>query len=467
MPVTTRHIPRIQGRGLQWWYEFKKLPLLKKLFWLYFLLLIFEGVLRKWAMPQYSAQLLLVRDPVSVFIIWEAFRTHKWPERWSAVTAILVAVISALALIQVMMNDVPWFVAVYGLRSYVLPFPVAFIMGENIDGDDLRRFGICTLVLLIPMVALEVQQYRSPDASLINIGAGEGAHQTHYVGGHVRASGTFSYVVGPTLYAPMAAAFIFFGLISDRFAKRWLLWAATFALILSAPAVGSRTLVYELAEVVVCAAIAALCGVTQFVRSLRIVIPLVAMFFLVSLLPVFSQASESLTHRFTDADQVEGGTAQSSVERRAFGPFIGAILETDFASNLTGRGIGMGAAAIAKLTTGRRTFLAGEYEITRLIFEFGPILGFAYAAFNFGLTLFLGIAAINRARQGAPLALLMMPLLFGSLAWGVLEQPTEQGFMVIGLAFSLAALERTKALARKMRELRPLARPLPYSAPAQ
>ena len=61
------------------------MPLLKKLFWLYFLLLIFEGALRKWILPQFSAPLLLVRDPVALWIIIEAYRTNKWPERWSIV----------------------------------------------------------------------------------------------------------------------------------------------------------------------------------------------------------------------------------------------------------------------------------------------------------------------------------------------------------------------------------------------
>ncbi len=41
------------------------MPLLKKLFWAYFLLLIFEGALRKWILPQFSAPLLLVRDPIA------------------------------------------------------------------------------------------------------------------------------------------------------------------------------------------------------------------------------------------------------------------------------------------------------------------------------------------------------------------------------------------------------------------
>jgi hypothetical protein len=61
---------------------FARLTLLKKLFWLYFLLLIFEGALRKWVAPQLSAPLLVIRDPVCILIIWEAYRTRKWPTRW-------------------------------------------------------------------------------------------------------------------------------------------------------------------------------------------------------------------------------------------------------------------------------------------------------------------------------------------------------------------------------------------------
>ena len=134
------------------------MPLLKKLFWLYFLLLIFEGALRKWVLPQYSAPLLLVRDPVALLIIWEAYRTRKWPRQWSAVVGILAAGIVALCFIQMVAGNSPWFVALYGLRSYLLPFPVAFIMGENLDRDDLREFGLCALWLLFPLTALEVMR---------------------------------------------------------------------------------------------------------------------------------------------------------------------------------------------------------------------------------------------------------------------------------------------------------------------
>ena len=42
------------------------MPFLKKLFWAYFLLLIFEGALRKWVFPPLSGPLLLIRDPIGL-----------------------------------------------------------------------------------------------------------------------------------------------------------------------------------------------------------------------------------------------------------------------------------------------------------------------------------------------------------------------------------------------------------------
>ena len=46
-----------------------KITLLKTLFWTYFLLLIFEGALRKWLLPSFSTALLLIRDPVALLIL--------------------------------------------------------------------------------------------------------------------------------------------------------------------------------------------------------------------------------------------------------------------------------------------------------------------------------------------------------------------------------------------------------------
>src|SRR5208337_578045 len=329
-----------------------KMSVLKKLFWLYFLLLIFEGALRKWVLPGFSAPLLLVRDPVAALIIIDAHRTNKWPERWSVVMGVLACALLGLCVWQMILGDNSWIAAVYGLRSYLLPCPVAFIMGENLDADDLRKFGAATLWLMLPLAALEVAQYLAPQGSILNAGAYKGAEQIYYVEEHVRASGTFSFVAGPTFYNAIVASLLFYGLMNKKFARKWLLWAGLFALVLSVPVVGSRTLVAELAGVAVCAGIAATFGVTQFIKVVKVALPLLAVYFLVSLLPVFSSAAESLRARSINAYSSEGGMRRAMVERTS-GSIAGALIKADYSSHPIGIGMGRGAAAVSALSTGR------------------------------------------------------------------------------------------------------------------
>ena len=415
------------------------MPTLKKLFWAYFILLIFEGALRKWIVPQLSAPLLLVRDPIGLMIIFEAYREGKWPEKWSAITGILAAVLIGICVIQLIAVNNPWFAALYGLRSYLLPFPIAFIMGENLDEEDLRKFALCTLWILLPMTLLDMAQYMAPADSFLNKGAYEGAEQIMYVEQRVRASGTFSFVTGPTAFTPLAAAFILYGFVNGKVAPKWLLWAAAFALLLSIPIIGSRTLVFELAAVVICAGIGALCGVSQLFQALKFAAPLLILSFLVGLLPIFSEASVSLHQRFTQASNSEGSISHS-VEERTIGTIEDTIEGTDFMSNPFGLGMGAGAAAITKLMQGQVLYIAGEGEFGRLMYEIGPFPGFFFMIFRLLLTAFVAFRAVAAARKHQPLALLLVPLMFASVFLSVMEQPTEQGFLVMSLAFSLAAL---------------------------
>ena len=415
------------------------MPVLMRLFWLYFLLLIFEGALRKWVLPGLSAPLLLVRDPVAILIIIEAYRANKWPERWSAIIGILACAFLGLCVLQMILVENTWIAAVYGLRSYLLPFPVAFIMGENLDAEDLRKFGAATLWIMLPLTILEVAQYRAPQGSFLNAGAYKGAEQIYYVEEHVRASGTFSFVTGPTFFNAIVAALLLYGLMNQKFAKKWLLWAAMFALVLSVPVIGSRTLVAELAGVAICAGIAAMFGVSQFIKAAKIVVPLLAVYFLVSLLPVFSSASQSLQARSTNAYTSEGGLRRAMLERTS-GSIIGAVINADFSAKPIGIGMGRGAAAVTALTTGRVQFIAGEYEFLREMTEFGAFPGLAFSLFRFLLALSLTFSAIKCAQRKEPLALLLITPLFATLCFGILEQPTDQGFMVICVAFTIAAI---------------------------
>lgn len=420
-----------------------QMPFLKKLFWLYFILLIFEGALRKWIVPQYSAPLLVIRDPIGLLIIFEAYRTDKWPEKWSVVTGVLAVGLIALCVIQVAVNDNPWAAAIYGLRSYLLPFPVAFVMGENIDAEDLRQFAKWSLLLMLPETVLEVLQYLAPSDSFLNAGAYANAAQVMYESQHVRASGTFSFVVGPASYGPMVAVFVLFGLVEEKFAEKWQVWAAAFAVILSMPVTGSREFVYKVVAVVACAVIAAAYGATEFVKSLRVVVPLACVFLLATLLPVFSQSTHSFDERFSEANQTEGGgSVGRAILQRTVIPIATRFQKTNFGKDPFGLGMGRGSAAVTKLLSGTPEFAAGEGEIDRALIELGPFPGIAFTLFRFALALTILVKAFSAARAGEPLALLFAPLMISGVALGVLEQPTEQGFMVMAVAFSLAAMRR-------------------------
>lgn len=422
-----------------------RMPLLKKLFWLYFLLLIFEGALRKWVLPQFSAPLLLVRDPVALFIIWEAYRTHRWPRQWSAAIGTLAAGILVLCFIQLVAGDNPWFVALYGLRSYLLPFPVAFIMGENLDREDLRKFGVCTLWLIFPLVALEVAQYNAEPDSILNTGAFRGAGQLGYAGAHVRASATFSYVTGPAFYMPLAAAFIFYGTANGRFAKRWLLYAASCALLIAIPVTGSRTQLLLLLGVLACVALAAMFGVSQLASALRVVLALIVVAALVSQLPFVSDSTRTLQERLANASGSEGN-AKSTLGLRVISPFVLAIEDSFSGEHWYGAGIGLGSNAASMLLVGRQEFLAGEEESIRVLVEFGPLFGLAFMISRLMLAVMIAAKALSRAREHEPLALFLLPSLLALLVFSTLEQPTIQGFTVITVGFALAALKRVNTV---------------------
>jgi len=54
---------------------------IRRLLWIYFWLLIFEGALRKWIFPSFSDPLLLARDPIALLTLfagWPLLLHKRW-----------------------------------------------------------------------------------------------------------------------------------------------------------------------------------------------------------------------------------------------------------------------------------------------------------------------------------------------------------------------------------------------------
>src|SRR4030095_15695316 len=70
---------------------------LRWLIWTYFWLLIFEGALRKWALPSLANPLLVIRDPVLLAIYALAFARQIFPVNKFVIALTCIGVLSLTA----------------------------------------------------------------------------------------------------------------------------------------------------------------------------------------------------------------------------------------------------------------------------------------------------------------------------------------------------------------------------------
>ena len=186
-----------------------------------------------------------------------------------------------------------------------------------------------------------------------------------------------------------------------------------------------------------CAGIAAMFGVSQLFKVLKIVIPLGG-----GLFPGFASAGfffrRGKSQRAINQRIFHRRRIRHAMVQRTSGSIVDAMINTDFSSHPIGIGMGRGAAAVSALTTGKVQFVAGEYEFVREMIELGPFPGIAFSLFRFLLALILTFSRFKCAQRREPLALLLVTPLFATLCFGILEQPTDQGFMVICMAFTCA-----------------------------
>ena len=143
---------------------------LRWLIWTYFWLLLFEGALRKWALPSLANPLLIIRDPVLIAIYALAFTRGVFPMNKFVIA---LAVVGIFCLVTTMFA--PYFslgVHIFGFRCDFLHLPLIYVMGRVFDLDTVRRVGLCVLLVALPMTALVVMQFRSAPDAFLNAGAG-------------------------------------------------------------------------------------------------------------------------------------------------------------------------------------------------------------------------------------------------------------------------------------------------------
>lgn len=408
---------------------------LRWLIWTYFILLIFEGALRKWLLPALANPLLIVRDPVLLALYGLAYSRRVFPVNTFTLAIGALGIVTFLAGLFGDYADIR--VAAFGLRCNFLHLPLIYVMARVLTFEDVRRMGGVVLALALPMAALMVVQFQAPWDAWVNRGAGEDAWMIVSINGHIRPSGTFSFVSGIIFYYALVTVFLVYGLVQKGAYRLWLTVPAGVSLPVALAVSGSRSTVAS-AAIVLGAFLAALfCKPSLVLKSTK----LLAIAFLAASLAggsaIFKEGMEVFQERVEHASDVEGG-ALGFVQRFVYQfthPF-----SFMFTVPLFGYGLGSGTNVGAKLLTGQIEFLLAEDEWERVICESGAFLGLLYLLLRVAIAANLGSAVWRAARHGHFLPLLLFGACVVPIVNGQFGQSTTLGFACLVGGLTAASL---------------------------
>jgi hypothetical protein len=409
------------------------------LIWVYLVLWVVEGALRKWFLVSLSDVLLVIRDPVVLGIYATALIGGLFPFNAFFFMTLLVAALSGMAGFAVI-PDLPAVVA-FGLRANFLHLPLIFVMGRVLRPKDLRLMAWFFLIGAIPQAAVMAKQYRSGINDWWNLGAG-GGQQIEAASNVVRPAGTFSFISGPILYFGATTAFLLGGLTLRGWIRWWLMIPVVAASLLAAAVSGSRSLMLSSAIV----GLTFLVGCVLYPRAIKSLAKLFVMgligFAAVAGLSVYQAGVETTGDRAAGATQNEGGLV--GLAARALKP-ISDALSSVFSTELLGKGLGLGTNGGASLAGFRGNFLIAEDEWTRAVGESGPVIGLAFMGLRVGLAVWALVLSLRAARNGNLLPIALWGAGAVGLVAGQFGQPTAMGATVFFMGLWAASLAIPKS----------------------
>lgn len=424
---------------------------IKKAIWLYIFLLIFEGALRKWVLPGMSNVLLIVRDPVAIYLLLMAIKKGWFNSNMYVIAMTIISVLSFLTALIFGHGNME--VAIFGLRITLLHFPLLFVIGKAFDISDVLKVGKVFLWIALPMILLNAMQFYTPQSSWFNRGVGGDVEGAGFSGamGFYRPPGTFSFTNGNVFFWSVVGVFLIYLWLNRKQVNKWLLYSASIALFGAISFAISRTLVFQLALTVAFAFFALARKPRYLTNAIIALVAFAVVFVIFSQLDIFSTGIEAFEARFESATEVEGGGSVSKgvFDRMILGGMVSALtggVELPF----FGYGLGMGTNAGAKILTGNTTFLISEGEWGRLLGECGFLLGLGMIIIRVVLTISLMRKAYQAIQRANFLPWLLVSVAFINILQGQWAQPTSLGFAVLMGGLVIAA---NKQRAKKTKNL--------------
>lgn len=413
--------------------------------WLYFLLWIFEGALRKWILPSLATPLLVVRDPIAIYIIIKALYLNvKFMNSYVVFGSICTLLSLAITLT---FGHANLFVGIYGARIMLLHFPLIFIIGCIFTKQDVLKIGKVLLLINFLMTLIVYFQFSSPQTAFINVGiGGEGSAGFSGAMGYSRPPGTFSFTTGLSVFYTAVSVFVFYFWLSKDSCSKILLYVSTIALVIALPLTISRGAVVS---VLIVGLFAIMASVTSAKMLGKIVLTGVVFFIAILVLQnyvtIFNLGTEVFMDRVDSANAStgSGGGFKESILLRVFDdiikPFVNLFNEPMFAGNL-----GMGTNAGAQMLSGKVVFLVSETEFGRLVGEQGIIFGGGVMCLRIFLAISIAIKSWKLPKEEKLLPFILCGAACSAIFQGQWAQPSVLGYAIIMTGLVMVSIKRVE-----------------------
>lgn len=353
-------------------------------------LVVLEGALRKWVLPQASQFIYFLKDFVLIGAYLHYFLLSPIQIRLFTQKLLILVLIGCMAVWGGVQAFNPSLgspiIGLFGLKNYFLYIPLIWLVPQMFSTEEkLYRFIRDYLLLLIPVGLLATAQFFSPPTSPLNVYAwGEEGPAVVTSGlNTVRVTGTFSYLTGYATYL-LASLCLLLPVISRPQPRLWQTLSLVEGALIVATSfmTGSRGLVFGSVLLIFSyGLILALTNFSGFFKSVqKLVLPGIVSVLVVSY--GANLAFESFVNR--------AGTVNDSVAGRITSSFSQPFLNFQF-KGLDGYGLGATFQAngiirqLFRLPSGEIIPVGYESEMGRVALEVGPI-GFF---FWYGLRLVL------------------------------------------------------------------------------
>lgn len=410
----------------------------RRAIWLYIVLWLIEGGLRRWVLPEFSNQLLLIRDPLVILIYLMAIYKKVFPVNLFIVCSVILSVICFVN--AMVFGHGNLIVGIYGLRCDFLHVPLIFVMARVLRREDLLNMAKMGVYLAIPYGPLLVAQFYSPQSAWINRGVGGDVEGAGFSGamGRFRPPGTFSFIIGPTQLYPLFTACWFVCFLARRVSFGVLLLSGA-SILVAIPISISRGLFLAVMIVVMVGIVALIVG-GRFNAKIMVQIMLAAILlpFITMQIPAFKEGVETFAQRWENAEESSGGSFKTAIVERVFGDLVGSFGNA-LKANPAGLGTGFSSNVGQKLLSESIGFGASEADWGRLLYDNGFFLGSALILFRISLAMTATWYAFIAWRRRNTFGVIFLASAFLLLLNGQWMQTTSLGSSIIAGGLTLAA----------------------------